>query len=169
MFSPIGEGGCPRVNEMHVNASGVTKGDGMLAAVKDLNEHRLAEGKPPVLGENIMVAGDATNDEELFGYHAAKKLDEGRSITTHVRNEEFLLPGVRALMPWASAELLWQAANFRGTCADLIERVIWAKKESLLAGVGKDGKQLKDEYEKAIQHTGARMAVPVPLPAVEEL
>ena len=27
----------------------------------------------------------------------------------------------------------------------------------------------KDEYEKAIQHTGARMAVPVPLPAVEEL
>ena len=140
---------------MHLNASGVTKGDGMLEAVKDLNEHRASLGKLPVKGENIMVAGDAANDEELFGYQA-KKID---GDTKHVRNENFYLPGVRAIMPWASAELLWQVANFRGTCADLIERVIWAKTENLLPA--DNPQKHKDEYERVIKDTGARMVVPV--------
>ena len=140
---------------MHLNASGVTKGDGMVEAVKDLNEHRVSLGKLPVKGENIMVAGDATNDEELFGYQA-KKID---GDTKHVRNENFYLPGVRAIMPWASAELLWQVANFRGTCADLIERVIWAKTENLLTT--DDAHKHADAYAKVIEDTGARMTVAV--------
>ena len=141
-----GTGGCDKVNEMHLVKSRVSKGDGMVAAIKDLNKHRTPEKQ--LTGRNAMVAGDATNDEELFGYEqrAGERDDDEEQ---HVRAERFHLPGVRALMPWAEADVLWQVANFRGTCADLIERVIWAKTETNL-GENPKRKNLVDSYNETI-------------------